>query len=262
MQPAQALIEQLSRSIWNVSEAAYRLGVPISEDTITDLIALKIELARLPEVRISRARRIDEATKGFDWEWWVGSNRAGWITYSVQSKRLYVPKNRYRAFRHEVKGQFQIDLLENHAQRNGSIPLYCFYNWIDPRVAGKYWNCSAASDVPLLGCSIAPLTVARQFHALHTWRSFENLHQYGPVVPWRCLFHMGFAVKSGNVHGPGKALFPPRLKPRVHDSLPEQLRRDPDQPAYAQSERRQLSENYGAKWLVAIEVDEHFLPYA
>ena len=213
LQPAQAIVEDLSRGIWRLLEVAHKLSTPISEDTITDLAALKIKMANIHQIRVSRASRIDESKKGFDWEWWVGSDRIGWITYSVQAKRLYVPKNRYRSFRHEVNGHFQIDLLERYARKKGRIPLYCFYNWIDPQLVIKYWNCGVAFEAQLLGCSIAPLTVARQFHSLYTWRSFENLHQDTRVVPWRCLFHMGLAVKSGKFHDPGTALVPRRFDP-------------------------------------------------
>jgi len=187
MNSAVLLLERLAEETWERLNLSYKLSCPLSEQTLTDINVLEVVRCRPSGLRVYKARGNDEPKKGFDWEWYIGTNGTGWWRYSVQAKKLDVSYNRYVRFRHAVGSRFQIDILADFARTNRTIPLYCFYNAVPPKVEHQYWHCNLPFKARQLGCSVAPLPVARQLHQRGFRRSFEAAHQDPRVLPWRCV---------------------------------------------------------------------------
>jgi hypothetical protein len=125
----QILFERLARKTRCLLRDAKRWAMSFSETSITDLNLLAMVKASLPGVRVFRFSGAFEARIGCDWEWWIGQAANGpWLRYAVQAKVQHRLDRKYRALRHLVGIEWQIDLLERYARRAGAIPLYCFYN--------------------------------------------------------------------------------------------------------------------------------------
>src|SRR5690349_11303271 len=123
-----AVLEQLAEATWDRLDLSERFDCPTSEATITNNNLFELKRCNLPGLSIYKARGPDEPNKGFDWEWFIGSTAAKFSRYSIQAKKLHLKKNRYQTFRHKVGTRYQIDILENFACAQQTIPLYCFYS--------------------------------------------------------------------------------------------------------------------------------------
>jgi hypothetical protein len=75
--------------VWNRMRTAAKLGLALSEETLTECALYNIALAHQgADIRIDLATKPAEAKRGADWEWWLirGSNALG---FRVQAKRLF-----------------------------------------------------------------------------------------------------------------------------------------------------------------------------
>jgi hypothetical protein len=128
--------------------------------------------------------RINEATKGCDFELWIGSTKLGWCRYAIQAKKIKLPAERYESLGHKVAGVPQIDILEKYAKMNNAMPLYCFYNYTaNPATS----NCTDPNDIEQLGCTVTPLVVVKQALLIRGSRNFSYIHKQECTLPWRCL---------------------------------------------------------------------------
>lgn len=213
--------ELLAERTWNRIEAAIELSCLLSEETITENNMLSLKAARLPDIRIYQAKGKDEPKKGFDWEWWIGSRRSGWWRYSVQAKKLKrsrTSSGSYSSLRHKVNGRQQIDILESFARRQKSVPLYCFYNYVDIDDIREYWNCGLQIETKQLGCTVASIDTTRKIHKEYARKSFEKLHSHKDVIPWRCLILCPM-IRLLNKH----PLSPSAFTPEREEELPSFL---------------------------------------
>lgn len=169
---------------WEKLGAAAKLGVPFGEETITDLNMLAIVGSGVKAIKVLTAPKRLEAKYGFDWEWWVGSNAAGWLQYAIQAKKYNLAKKRYAKFRHKVNRQWQITRLKRYCIRNGAIPLYCLYNSNVKIPAGAKCVHLPAEQ---FGCTLASIAVAEHFHKSGSVRTFANLHSNQETYPWSCF---------------------------------------------------------------------------
>lgn len=196
------LFEEISRRTWGRLRAAHDCNISMGETTFTDTNLLDMRIARLPNVRVYKAVGRDEPEKGFDWEWWIGRYNVGWWRYSVQAKKLDLKKGTYSDLRHPVGEMFQIDILDDFARAQRSIPLYCFYNHVSAADATAHWNCPLNVEPEQLGCSVVPLNVVRGYHDNRVRKSFGNLHAGNLSLPWRCLVRcpelQARAIEIGN----------------------------------------------------------------
>ena len=129
-----------------------------------------------------------EATKGTDFECWLGSDHTGWLRLAVQAKKLNLRSERYANLKHKSKGGRQIDRLERYAASNEAIPLYCLYNYSDFVVPSKHWHCCQRPfQEEELGCTITPSTNIRKVIGLWGKKNFDYIHRYENTIPWRCL---------------------------------------------------------------------------
>ena len=182
------LLETFASDTWKKIRLGDFYSCNLIETTITDNHLLEFSIANVNNLRIYKAKGTDEPKKGFDWEWWVGSNKRGYYRYSIQAKLLNYSNNRYFSLRHDVKGTQQIDILENFSKSQKTIPLYCFYNSKPLNVDNSaYWHCNLPYDTEQLGCTLVPIDHVKKYIQKRTSRSFENLHNTIKAIPWRCI---------------------------------------------------------------------------
>jgi hypothetical protein len=113
------------------------------------------------------------------------------LRYAVQAKKLDFKSNRYASLNHKVGGgksaEFQHDVLEKYATANKAIPLYAFYNHIEPSDYPSKWNCRLPFDVTKFGCTVTPLKNIKVALKKRGWRTFEKIHKFPETIPLRCL---------------------------------------------------------------------------
>ena len=221
--PARALFERLASETWRKIPLGHRFNCRHLETTFNDDHIFEMAIARIPGVRIYKARGTDEKDYGFDWEWWIGRPGRFW-RYSVQAK-LLAPSDRYRHLRHWVKGkrQFQFDILESFSHAQSSIPLYCFYNSAPHSAAKAAWHCPLPFDAEQMGCTLVPLDAVRPFSSGHKRRSFSNLHSNQHALPWRCIVTCPDILDS-----PMNPLAPAGRPVQPYEELPSFARLYPD----------------------------------
>jgi hypothetical protein len=89
--PAMATLCQTFRKeagiVWNRMSTAARLGLSLSEETITECALYNLALAHQgADIVIDLATKPAEAKHGADWEWWLVRGRKG-LGFRVQAKR-------------------------------------------------------------------------------------------------------------------------------------------------------------------------------
>lgn len=206
-----SILESLAVDTWERLRDSRQLAINFGEETITDLLLMDLKRKHPPTSRIIQTPKTKEKDQGTDWEWWIGSDRTGWLRFAVQAKKLHLNTGRYTGLSHKVGGTFQIDLLERYAQANGAVPLYCFYNFVNPANIEQAWQCCQASvDEPQLACTITPSRIVRNAIASRGKKNFEWIHSNRETLPWRCLagcarFKRAFGPPEDSV-GPSEEL--------------------------------------------------------
>ena len=187
MPHAIRLLETLSEQTWDRIKDGDELDVSQGEETITDINLLEIMRSGISTIRVVKLSQDEEAIKGIDWEWWVGSAAQGWLRYAVQAKKIHLASQRYNSLGHKVKGIPQIDLLEVYARRVSAIPLYCFYNYSKNADPHRHWQCCFQYEEKQFGCTVTPSSIVRQAMNTRGCRNFEFIHTKHDTIPWRCL---------------------------------------------------------------------------
>jgi len=143
--------------IWNQMHDAQKLGISLSEETITETSLYNIARKhRSKDVLIVPATKPQEAKHGADWEWWFTRNGKG-IGFRVQAKRLF-PSGRYESLLKKKMPFQQLDKLVLKAHADDLNPLYCFYNFDMPKggFSGHSNNCVHDYRGPSFwGCALA-----------------------------------------------------------------------------------------------------------
>lgn len=210
------IFEILARATWRTIGRTHRNRIAFGEDAITSH-NLDVLSSTTFGVAVEDTR-VNEATKGCDFELWVRSAPLGWSRYAVQAKKLSMPTASYLKLKHRVGTQYQIDILSIYAKANRALPLYCFYNHSSSSVP---WHCFLSPpEHQQLGCSVTPLHVVRQALSTPGGRKFSWIHQQPETLPWRCLV--------GCPHCLGATWPCPRIGWLAHnqysyDKLPESL---------------------------------------
>ncbi|WP_135575406.1 hypothetical protein [Leptospira perdikensis] len=182
------LLEKFASDTWKKIRLGYLYSCSQIETTITDNHLLEFSIANVNNLRIYKAKGLDEPKKGFDWEWWVGSYNRGYYRYSIQAKLLHYADNKYYSLRYAVKGTQQIDILESFSKSQNSIPLYCFYNSRPININNSTsWHCNLPYDTEQLGCTLVPIDHVKKYIQKRSTRTFESLHSTIDAIPWRCI---------------------------------------------------------------------------
>ena len=184
-------LELVSDNIWNRLDNANRFGINQGEETLTDNLLLYLASQNLPSIHIVQTPKNQEAIKGTDWEWWIGSKKRGFLRYAVQAKKLNLKTNTYSSLKQKVGNQssapYQHDVLEKYAQLNNAIPLYAFYNYLQPMNQPSSWNCPLSFDLSQMGCTVTPLKNVKRAISKRGYRTFDKIHQFPETIPLRCL---------------------------------------------------------------------------
>ena len=214
------LFETLAATVWYAIPHARARKIQLGEDAITTMNLLALDAAPIPTV-IVEDTRIDESTKGADWEFWIGSDLFGWNRYAVQAKKIN-PRLSYDKLGHRVKasGMLQIDILERYAKANRAAPIYCLYNSVPLPVP---WHCNPSLDPKQLGCSVTPSRIIRKALAKRGGRMFSSIHSSPETLPWRCLVKCPIIVQGGSVHP--NVLAVPDINNHFEELPPELQRR-------------------------------------
>ncbi|MDX2255397.1 MAG: DUF6615 family protein [Pseudanabaenaceae cyanobacterium bins.39] len=183
------LFEKLASSTWQRIFYANQHEVSQGEETITDINLLEIAMSQSSEVTVVKTDKYREKDQGTDWEWWIGNSRIGYLRYAVQAKKIDAKFTKYKYLKHKVDSVEQSDILERHAQNNGAIPLYCFYNYSKNTDLSPYWHCNLPPEYKQLGCTVTPLKNVKK--AINQWgkSTFDFLHTPYDTKPWRCLVY-------------------------------------------------------------------------
>lgn len=194
-------MDELALQTWRKITDGPAAGVRFREEGITEhnLFALA---SIHPGLNLHYFRPDEEVKNGADWEWWIGSDAAGWIGLRLQAKKFkagqYATLN-YRS-RSETRMQAQVLVEQAAADARGRAlyPLFCFYNgWAKPLgwPEDVAWtidcaqpaNCPNVPDVRVFGCALAAAPdVAKE---LQTQPGTGPARRFLPMQrPWSWLF--------------------------------------------------------------------------
>lgn len=205
-------LEAIARCTWRLLGDAASLGASIGEETLTDLLAIKIKRDNHKVFQFTKAR---ESHTGVDIEVWLGNTRIGWTRLAIQAKKLDVRSRRYRSLDYKNSTGRQIAMLEQYAKYWRAIPLYLLYNWKEG--ADRYWHCSRPVDIEQMGCTVAPLTVIKK--AVQHTKFFDDIHSNSSVFPLRCLAEWPVCCNSTGMDSLYFNGITPRKYNRIHDYL-------------------------------------------
>jgi hypothetical protein len=183
----QSILEKLSfDSYWRLRDS-HSLGIRFGEETMTDLILLELKRFLSPNIKIIQTPKPAEAKKGTDWEWWIGSDRAGWTRYAVQAKKMHSSTLRYSGISQRTGPKLQIDVLDSYAKTNGAVAIYLFYNSPTAKFSEDGWNCCREFNAFQLSCTISPSQIVRPCIHKRGTKNFNWIHNKIESLPWRCL---------------------------------------------------------------------------
>ena len=184
----QHMFETLASDTYQRLREADRHCVRFGEETITDLLLLDLKRHLSPRVTLIQTPKSDEATKGTDFEMWLSAGTGPSLRFAVQAKRLKIDKQQYLNLRYKVKGNLQIDKLENYASSNSAIPIYCLYNYPTAPPTKAHWHCCKyAFSKEQFGCTVTPSAVIRGTFGKRGTKNFDYIHKDQHTIPWRCL---------------------------------------------------------------------------
>ena len=188
------MLLKLAEDTWENLREAKNLSIRFGEETITDLLMLK--LRRRGFWAFKQTPLAEEPIKGTDFECWIGWPGISWTGFAVQAKKLIRHKDTrkidsYDSLPHKVGNARtpQVDILKAYAARRRISPRYCLYNYselVDPSFLNCCCRCYPKEE---LGCTITTIeTVEWALERGHSKRrTFDALHRRKDTVPWRCL---------------------------------------------------------------------------
>lgn len=212
------MMDDLAKTTMERMVAGDARGIRLREDTITESNLLDLHL-RFPGLGVYRYNQNEERTVGADWEWFIGSDWAGWFALRIQAKRA--DSGQYRQLGHEGHGDddYQYDTLINSCAKaiTGEPKVkyfahYVFFNGIESWPDGAVWSgcpngwpigeCSHAklSD---FGCSTAPAELVKEIHGGREIEGRRLSAHMSAHVPWSWLFGRPRASRLGKSARPG-----------------------------------------------------------
>ena len=168
-------MDDLAHATWLRILTGDDRGIRQREDTITETILLDLDV-RQPDLIVHRFNQNEENAVGADWEWFIGSDRAGWFCLRIQAKR--VDQGQYKQLGHPGHGtdDYQYDTLIRSCSESTaatgvkSFPYYVFFNGFAKWPSDATWSgcprgfplgeCKHASLYDF-GCSAAPADLVR-----------------------------------------------------------------------------------------------------
>jgi hypothetical protein len=148
-------LSRRARWIWEIQSRAFRHGLSLQEETLTEILLLRMADERAAHgLTVTLFNKQAEAVNGADWEWIIQTPDCE-IGLRVQAKRLY-KHGTGQDYGGLKPGSPQVDKLIDQA--GSFIPVYVFYNHGHGtsssllKAEGKhlhrhryFWGCSVAS---------------------------------------------------------------------------------------------------------------------
>ncbi|MGH1482189.1 MAG: DUF6615 family protein [Geminicoccales bacterium] len=250
----QKYLRELSGVVWREQNNAYRAGLNLQEETITECLLL--QMARdLPKAgfRVKLFTREREKDTGADWVWFFKQGRCR-VGFRVQAKKLYRRHDRRPGRTNQLmpgrydghvltKGQTKT-LIKRAGPNN---PIYVFYNHDHVKNRQLFRQVSSGFKPPSFwGCSVASASFverkkSRALSILHPgMRPLHELFQYGP----------GCGLANG------LNLLDPDMETKMHDGDPDWVRL---QESTTELQSYLMAENLnGIAYFDASEVGEDF----
>ena len=204
-------------------------GLGLSEETISDLILLKISKKQPYDIITVKFGKNYERQEGADWEWWVLS-QSGIIGLRLQAKRIHFNNNSYEYthldYRRRNSNQYQADILIQQAQNRGMIPIYMFFNWWDLAYPfRRYINrnipqCCRVYSYRKLGTTIASGWIIRNA----VYNNQKSLSDILPLsYPIHCLFCCQYSDLTESISKFFKYIIKEETNIKIRDKLPENV---------------------------------------
>lgn len=191
------LFENLSRGIWFRIRDTCKSSIRQDEETLTDNILLEILRSEIPSIQVIQTSKVSEKEKGTDWEWWLGSEKFGWLRYAIQAKKLHPQSQNYPSLNHlsgkKPDRRRQVDVLNEYASKNNAIPLYCFYNYLeveDHSDLQKYWHQRKEQyQIEQFGWTFTPIETVLKIldNKVPGNKKFHNIHMNKDTLPMKYL---------------------------------------------------------------------------
>ena len=197
-------MRQLAGWVWNQQKHAFRYGLSLQEETITEMLLLRMARKLTPlGFRVRLFTRSEEGGRrrhgkvirrglGADWEWFYEAPgcRAG---FRVQAKRLYRTPSHPEGYDNFDPGGKQINDLLSQAGSNN--PIYVFFN--HPDVHDDFlFNPSGPPDYfgrSCWGCSVATANFMKTVND----NKLATIHP--GQVPWHRFFGIGTTCRSAEM---------------------------------------------------------------
>ncbi len=181
----KSALEEISKNTWNLLRIAKNYGGLIGEETLTDLLAIKMRQRQFPVFAVRQVAKPEEGKIGADIEILVGSDAFGWCRLAVQAKKLNSRSMKYEMLA-DAGALPQLRKLENYAGKD-AIPMYLLYNYVDSPNRDS-WRCHASRfNRWQLGCTLTRSKTIRQMIGAKDF-TFGHAHRhYFDTIPLRCL---------------------------------------------------------------------------
>ena len=185
--------KKIAEDIWWLVKQSWEWDVRLGEETLTDLLALDFVRFKPGNYRLFPSTKPEESERGTDLEIRIYDAGTKAAKLAVQAKKLYPAKKKpYQigTYRLYAKEKSQMDILERYSRKEGAIPLYLLYNYVDRCDISRYWHCcQCPPDKKQLGCTLVPSRNIRQAFENPKLKNFDGIHKSRGVLPWHCFFH-------------------------------------------------------------------------
>jgi len=200
----------LSFQTWRLMEKARSVSHQPLEETITDNNIIELKLRQSHEVITTTYNKVQEGKIGADWQWWFTNSKKNiWFGVRVQAKILKFKTNRFEVLNYKN----QTDVLIKSAQKDGLIPLYCFYSQWPLSKNYPTKNCLTFPNAPeSYGCSIIDAYTIKKNKK--TKKSNTLASVISDVFPWSCLVCCQSTTSRSNANS-----LPDRVKSFVQNVL-------------------------------------------
>jgi hypothetical protein len=225
-------IDSAYNGFYQTSNTNIRRGIGLSENTITELLLLKISKYQPHDfITVKICSSSYESKVGADWEWWFLS-RSGCIGLRIQAKRLFYNNSdyEYSHLDHKTNSVYQVDTLINNAKCLRIAPLYAFYNYwqddflynlhLNPALAGI--RCCRIRTCKNLGISIAPAYKIRNLiKNINTKKLVDVLPISWPIYSLTCCNFSDLSTSILNLFK--NYISQDDLEIEIHKKLPQEI---------------------------------------
>lgn len=154
----RAYLRLLAGWVWHEQDDAFRHGLSLQEETLTETLLLKLARDFRPlGLEVLMFNKGEEGENGADWEWFFDGPECS-VGFRVQAKVLKRSESSPGKYAQLGKPSGQTQMLIDEAKKSGLNPIYIFYNhpWVKdhtlfgPSVQPDWfgrsgWGCSVAT---------------------------------------------------------------------------------------------------------------------